>query len=179
MKTIFVSGPESSGKTSLVQWAAAEFGCPYKLEYARHFFDWHPEKLPGSAELIRQVYAGQMRIWKNACPGAQGSADKALLLDTCPLNFYLWHSWQYGDTWVEPLLELQKWPGEILVLLCKPDIPWVADGQRNNEADQKALFHRFEMGWRSLPVKSIVVQGTGEERFLRCRDSISSFLSRR
>ena len=147
MKTIFVSGPESSGKTSLVQRAAAEFGCPYKLEYARHFFDWHPEKLPGSAELIRQVYAGQMRIWGNALVEAQKNKAKCLLLDTCPINFYIWHAWYFGETWTEPLKALQEWPTEVQVWLCKPDLPWVDDGQRRNEKDRHALFEKFKLHW--------------------------------
>jgi nicotinamide riboside kinase len=149
MKTIFVSGPESSGKTSLVKWAAAEFGCPYKLENARHFFEWHPEKLPASANLIRHLFAMQMRIWKNALNEAQKNKAEVLLLDSCPINFYIWHAWYFDETWTQPLEALQDWPTEVQVWLCKPDLPWIDDGQRRNEKDRLDLFEKFKLHWAS------------------------------
>lgn len=179
MRTIFISGPESTGKTTLVHSLAQHLDLPFKMEYARHFFEWHPQKLPADSKLIRHLYASQMRIWKSAMLEAQKSGAEALLLDTCPLNYYIWHSWQFGESWSKPLLDLQQWEGQMLVVLCTPDLPWVSDGQRNNEANLQALFEQFEKGWNSLSVPRIVVHGTGEERFLRCRESVSRFLGSR
>lgn len=175
MRTIFISGPESTGKSTLVRQLAQHYNLPFKTEYARHFFDWHPEKLPASADLIRHLYSAQMRIWRNAMLEAKKSGAQALLLDTCPLNYYLWYSWYYGESWISPKNDLQKWEGEVLVLLCKPDIPWISDGQRSNEADQKALFRRFEMGWKAHSVSTILVEGIGEDRYLNCQNRVSSY----
>ena len=135
MPKIIVTGPESSGKSTLCKALSAHFKIPYSEEFARGFLD----------ELGRNYKKDDLlKIAK----GQLNSEENTQLLDTDLITIKIWSEYKYGscDKWILAQIEKQKSENRFY-LLCKPDIPWEGDPQRENPNDRVELFeiHKKEL----------------------------------
>jgi NadR type nicotinamide-nucleotide adenylyltransferase len=143
---IALTGPESSGKTTLCQALSAYFRTVWTPEYARYY-------LP---RLGRQYhFADLTRIGKGQLQWQRRDAGRArgvLFCDTDLISLKVWSDYRFGatDPWI--LDQLRQNPYD-LTLLCHPDIPWEADPLRENPHDREALLLQFrrELHDRNIP----------------------------
>ena len=147
MHKIIVTGPESSGKTTLCKNLSEHFKIPFAKEYARIFLDELDRNYTQSNLL--KIAGGQLK-----------SEQNTQLLDTDLITIKIWSEYKYGscDKWILTQIEKQK-SEKRFYLLCKPNIPWQPDKQRENPSDREALFEIYKQELDDLGHKYFIVEG--------------------
>ena len=144
---IITTGPESSGKTTLCEQLSNHFNIPFTKEFARNYID----------DLDRIYMIGDLlSIAKEQLK----SELKSQLLDTDLITIKIWSKYKYGrcDKWILDQIEKQK-TEKRFYLLCKPDIAWQEDKQRENPNDRVELFEIYKLELDDLRHKYFIVEG--------------------
>ena len=147
MDKIIVTGPESSGKTTLCNNIASHFKLSYSKEYARKYLKKIGKEY--IQEDLLKIAKGQLNLEK---------VNK--ILDTDLITIKIWSEYKFGncDNWILNKIEEQK--NEIrFYLLCKPDISWESDPLRENPNDRMKLFEIYKMELENLGHKYHIVEG--------------------
>lgn len=147
MDKIIVTGPESSGKTTLCKNIASHFKLSHSKEYARKYLKKIGKEY--IQEDLLKIAKGQLNLEK---------VNK--ILDTDLITIKIWSEYKFGncDNWILDKIEEQK--NEIrFYLLCKPDIPWESDPLRENPNDRMKLFEIYKMELENLGHKYHIVEG--------------------
>lgn len=163
MTKIILTGPECSGKTTLCK------------KISRHFkIDYNPEKSREYLEKINRDYCKEdlLTISKQQIV----SEKKFQILDTDLLTIKIWSEYKYGhcDKWITEKIKWQK-KEKRFYLLCKPDIPWVYDMQRENPNEREELFKIYENLLNKIGHEYYTVEG--KNRLKKCILKISKFFS--
>lgn len=163
MKRIAVTGPESSGKTSLAERLAQEFGLAFVPEYAREYLIQRDGKYTQS-DLV-QIAEGQVKLWSEA------KSARGFVADTEMLVMKIWSDFKYGETDPVILSLLQKQHFDHY-FLCYPDIPWEEDPLREHPEQRLELFELYlkELQDRKLPFS--ILKGDLSQRLEACRKSM-------
>lgn len=157
VQRIMITGPESTGKSTLAQQLAQHFKTNYVPEYARQYID--ELNRVDTYEDILHIAQEQMRLedkWAE-------TANQCLFCDTGLLVTKVWCEYVYGKCHQWIIEELQK-RQYACYFLMNMDIPWVADEQRQNPHDRKELFDIYERALKEMQVDYKVISGTFEER---------------
>ena len=144
---IIITGPESSGKTTLCQQLSNHFNIPFEQEFARLYID----------SLDRDYIINDLlSIAKQQLK----SEFKSQLLDTDLITIKIWSEYKYGrcDKWILDEIEKQK-SEKRFYILCSPDIPWQTDNQRENPNDRKKLFEIYKKELENLKHKYFILNG--------------------
>lgn len=147
MDKIILTGPESSGKTTLCNYIANHFKLSQSKEYARKYL-----KKKGKEYIQEDL----LKIAK----GQLNSEKVNTVLDTDLITIKIWSEYKFGncDNWILEKIEEQK--NEIrFYLLCKPDIPWEPDLLRENPNDRMKLFEVYKMELENLGHTYYIVEG--------------------
>ncbi len=154
---IIITGPESAGKTTLTLHLAHQLNAPWNAEVARTFLE--AINRPYTQDDILTIASLQL-FNLNA---AKEKAAPIHIFDTSFLVLKIWLKEKYNTTvtWIEETL--QNADNE-LYILCKPDIPWEPDPQRENELDRDRLFEIYEKELIDLGKRYLVVSGSPDER---------------
>ncbi|WP_273444188.1 ATP-binding protein [Neolewinella agarilytica] len=150
--SILITGPESSGKTTLARDLAFALDGLYVEEAARAYLlerngDYSAADLPA--------------IWqkqKEAEDAARATSASFVICDTGPEVIRIWAEVKYGSC-PEEVLHATKTRHYDLILLCYPDLPWEEDSLREapEANDRLALFELYQ---RILPTeRTVVVRG--------------------
>lgn len=157
MTTICLHGPESTGKSTLIERLAAHFDTIFVPEYGRTFAETHGTDF-SMADLVEIA-----RTHDQMTRAALASGADPLLLDTDPLMTAVWADMLFGtrDPWFD------AWHGTAdLYLLLDIDLPWIDDGTRmfGSAAERQRFFDlsRGELDRRG--VRYAVVGGQGADR---------------
>ena len=163
MIKIIVTGPESSGKTTLYKALSQHFNLPFSKEYAREYLN-----------ALNRDY-NQNDLLKIA-KGQLKSEQNTQLLDTDLITIKIWSKYKYEncDKWILDEIEKQK-SEKRFYLLCKPDIPWEADQQRENPNNREELFEIYKKEIVNLGHDYFVVEG--ENRIENSIAKISPLIS--
>ena len=144
---IIVTGPESSGKTTLCNALSKHFNLPFSKEYAREYLntlkrDYNPDDL-------LKIAKGQLQ-----------TENRLQLLDTDLITLKIWSEYKYGscDDWITSQIEKQK-QEKRFYLLCKPDILWINDPQRENPDNREELFKIYKQELENLDHNYFIVEG--------------------
>jgi NadR type nicotinamide-nucleotide adenylyltransferase len=159
---IAITGPECSGKSTLAKALAAHFGGVWVPEYARTYLA-HSGGSYTYADLDA-ICAGQMQAETEAV----ASGAPAVICDTDATVLYIWSLFRFGK--VSPAIEARAAePRYHHYLLCKPDLPWVADPFREspNPEERMALFRMYEQKLLAALAPYTVIQGKEDERLAR------------
>ena len=160
---IIITGPESSGKTTLCEQLSNHFNIPLTKEFARSYID----------NLDRNYIIGDLlSIAKEQLKSELNSQ----LFDTDLITIKIWSEYKYGrcEKWIIDKIEKQKTETRFY-LLCKPDIPWQPDKQRENPSDREALFKIYKKVLDNLGHDYFIVEG--ENRAENAILKISSLIS--
>jgi nicotinamide riboside kinase len=149
MLHIAITGPESSGKTTLAAALAAHFGVPWVPEYARS----HLAGRQGYVEAdLLAIAQGQHQAGRELAEGP------VLFHDTDMITIRIWSLEKFGR--VDPAIErlvhrvhYDHW------FLCRPDLPWEPDPLRENPHDRDRLFTLYEENLHALQRPYTIMEG--------------------
>jgi len=160
MLKVIVTGPESSGKTTLCKALSEHFKISFSKEFARKYLNTINREY--KEEDLLEISKGQLQ-----------SETDLQLLDTDLITIKIWSECKYGkcDKWILEQIEQQK-SKERFYLLCKPDIPWEADPLRENPITRDELFEIYKRELEKLKHDFFIIDGEN-----RLEDSISKISS--
>jgi NadR type nicotinamide-nucleotide adenylyltransferase len=163
MLRISLTGPESTGKSTLAAQLAAHFRTAHAPEFAREYLAAHGAAY-GLADL-EAIARGQLRTEDEvAARAAQGSP--LVFCDTDLLVMKVWAEHAFGQCppWIAE--ELRR-PRYALTLLLNVDLPWQPDPLREHPHLRQHFMqvYRHELQTLSWPVAEI--SGSGEQRLAR------------
>ena len=147
MLKIIVTGPESSGKTTLCKKLSKHFKIPFTKEFAREYLNVLSRDY--SQDDLLKIAKGQL-----------ASEHNFQLLDTDLITIKIWSEYKYGncDKWILEQIEKQK-TEKRFYLLCKPDIHWEADPLRENPNNRNGLFELYKKELEDLEYNYLIVKG--------------------
>jgi nicotinamide riboside kinase len=170
MKKIVLTGPESSGKTTLAAHLAAHFGTVWVPEFARQYLA--DLDRPYTADDLLTIAKGQMALEDEM---AAKATNGLLFFDTSLEVISVWSEVRFGFCHPETLAaHQQRLPDHYL--LCLPDLPWAPDPQRENPVDREVLLEIYRRELRTHNVPFSQVWGIGEERLANAITAVSEFL---
>ena len=149
---ISITGPESTGKTTLAMQLAESFSCSIAPEYARQYLD-AGEKVTNSRDILhlaKMQIAAEQEAWT--------IKDRALICDTDILVLYIWCKEKFHPvpSALEALLHHHTYD---VTLLCAPDIPWTEDPWRENPLDRGRLFNEYRSVLKTLKRPYEIIEG--------------------
>ncbi len=162
VKQIIITGPESSGKTTLVNWLHNQFSLYLVEEYARIYLGAHTATY--TFEDLKHIAAHQLARMK-----AGTNQDLMVLSDTGPLVLKIWAEEKFGKQIpaVEHYLASDR---ASFYLLCAPDMPWELDPLREHPTDRQRLFDLYEQYLKASSLPYVVLKGNMENRQQQVKD---------
>lgn len=167
MLKIILTGPESSGKTTLTKHLGNYFNSPFTEEYARKYI----------RDLNRDYTKNDLlEIAKKQIQNEDYNAP-LLFCDTDLITLKIWSEYKYGecDSFILNHIEKQKKQNR-LYLLCKPDINWEFDPQRENAKNRKEIFiiYRKELHQEN----HVIIKGLNQQRTNMCIDIVKKYIKK-
>lgn len=163
---IAVTGPESTGKTTLAMQLAELYNGQYIPEFARGYvenLDHHYTY--DDVEAIANAQLEQYRATKS-------STGQLFFFDTWLIITKVWFNWVFGRTpeWLDA--QIQDCTID-LFLLCLPDLPWEADLVRENGGENRMkLFDQYRNELNHYGFKYVEIGGMGEARLQSAIEAI-------
>ena len=154
MLRIAITGPESSGKTTLAKALSEHYNISFVPEFARTYL----EKTEGKyVQLdLDNIAQGQLKSLISA-------EDSIVISDTDFSVLEIWSQYKYKNTseLINKLVQKELFD---LHILCSPDIPWEADILRENPNSRDLLFELYSVSLNSNNKNFIVVNGSAKNR---------------
>lgn len=152
MLRIVITGPESSGKTTLANDLARQLHTVAVPEFARTYLSWLGR--PYTPEDLPTIYKGQL-AWE------QWFAQRAsnyLICDTDWTVLEIWHQH------IQPSpSHFDRIPWDF-AFLCTPDIDWEPDPLREHPHEREQLFEQYHQLLASTGWPYAVISGSREVR---------------
>lgn len=182
LKKIVVIGPESTGKSWLCENLAAHYNTHWVKEYAREYLLTN-----GNAYALNDldlIAKGQMDAEKKLVDLMQNSVEaaytnKPLFIDTDFYVMKVWSEFVFNQCSFEILNGIVNHHYD-LYLLCKPDIPWVADELREypDLMTREKLFHHYKDIMINQSIPWIEINGSYENRFQLAVGAVNHLLQK-
>jgi NadR type nicotinamide-nucleotide adenylyltransferase len=168
---IAVTGPESTGKTTVCRYLAGEYGTVFIPEYARTYLEEHEGRY--SAADIPQFYRVQMDQELKVATGN----NKPIFIDTEFSNASIWYRSLTGKSheWIQKMLDEHRYD---LYLLMKTDIEWEPDPLRENPETSEYYFNEFLKIMEQMNFNFRVISGSGDERFRMAKDAVEELIGK-
>jgi NadR type nicotinamide-nucleotide adenylyltransferase len=166
MIRIAITGPESSGKTTLSQALAEHYNIVYIPEYARVYL----EKTKGEYNQadLDLIAKGQLK----------NILSSEFSINICDSDFSvleIWSQYKYGNV-SDLICEFVKKDLFDLHILCTPDMPWETDPLRENPDNRDQLFELYKRSLSNYDKPFIVVSGTHKKRVEQSLEKIERLL---
>jgi len=153
---IVVTGPESTGKSTLSKALAQAFDAIWVPEYARKYLDQlnRPYQQQDLLKIARGQVESEYQLQQQASIN---------ICDTDLTVIKIWSEYKYGNChpWINEHLRENR---ADLYLLSYPDLAWEPDPQRENPLDRNELFDLYQSLLMDLQVEYKVIKGVGKER---------------
>ena len=172
IERIVITGPESSGKTSLVGALCRHYHALTVPEFARSYLEQHGPDY--GLEDLKEIAIGQFNLEDAIASTTMG----LLLCDTGPLVLKIWAEYRFGQCpeFIEQAFRERSYT---LYLLCKPDIPWEPDDLRENPNDRYELFGLYLHTLSQYRKPFTIISGQdSEERLRRAVQGIDRVIGR-
>ncbi|UTW62892.1 ATP-binding protein [bacterium SCSIO 12741] len=156
---LLISGPESTGKSTLAQELSDHFQAPVVWEQARPYL----EKYGPDYDFEDLKRIGDLQF--AAENEAFSKAEKMLLCDTGPFVLWVWahytlrQEYPFASAWMDQ----KTYDG---VILCYPDLPWQHDDMREhpNLEDRDRLYKLYETNILKRYPEALILKGQGKSR---------------
>ena len=147
---IAITGPESSGKSTISNWLSQQINGTYCEEFARSYLT---DKISYGQQDLVEITKGQLEIWANADP------KKHLIADTELIVIEIWSRWKYKNC--DDLITSQIMKQDFdLYFLCKPDIPWIYDPLRESPNEREELYKIYYDTLTNYELHFYVLEGS-------------------
>ena len=159
MFKIAITGPESTGKSTLAEKLARHFNVDFIPEYSRTYL----ENFAGqyTENDVAEIAKGQY----NLILEEEKKNPKILIADTETIVCKIWveYVFKHSNETIDEILKKQDFD---LYLLCDIDLPWVYDPLRENPniEERKELFDIYKNTLTKMNVPFKIVSGDDEER---------------
>ncbi|MFK8056768.1 MAG: AAA family ATPase [Saprospiraceae bacterium] len=173
-KHIIVTGPESSGKTTLSKALAKKLGAVWIPEYARGYLEAadrravagdFPHFVQATDNLIEAGFQQQERAGRNPAVVIQDTGHEVLSI---------WQDDKFERTTLVNDAFVNASPD--LYLLCHPDLPWEYDPLREDPHRRKELFIAIHAMLDQTGIDVFEVSGFGESRTEKVFKKLKSLL---
>lgn len=156
MQHLILTGPESSGKTTLARDLAGRLGTVWVPEFARPYVA-HLGR-PYQLADLQAIERGQAAWEQWYAP----QANKVLVCDTDLTVLAVWRNVLTEEPFGPPPPD--SWRAGRRYLLCAPDFPWEPDPLREHPDQRDWLFEKYERLLAAWNLPFEVLRGTHEER---------------
>jgi NadR type nicotinamide-nucleotide adenylyltransferase len=176
MITVIITGPESAGKSMLSKQLAEHFQGSLVQEYARSYVE--NLKRSYTFEDVEEITRIQIEQYQQIVK--PDKSREYAFFDTFLLISKVWFEEVFGccPVWLNKAILSCK---PEYALLCAPDLPWEADGVRENGHRRQYFFERYKKELEYYKIPFCVVKGQGQERFhnaLECIDSLEEIINK-
>lgn len=167
MIKVVVTGPESTGKTTLANDLGKRYQTDVVEEYARTYIN--ELNRPYKEEDILEIALKQTDMDNKMT----SVFPDVFIADTDLLTLKIWSNEKYGkcDEWIVEMIDTLT---PDLYLVCYPDFPWESDSQRENPEDRDRLFATYITEIEKLNIPYKVLKGSKEDRFKTAIKEIKS-----
>ncbi|HMQ08745.1 MAG TPA: ATP-binding protein [Saprospiraceae bacterium] len=166
MQYIVLTGPESTGKTTLAIQLRKAFSLPMVPEYARQYLSdmKKPYTLIDLEDIARKQTQMENELGKNF---------KTIICDTDLLTIIIWALEKFGECpeWIVDKWKSQNHRG---YLLCLPDIEWHHDEQRENPVDREVIFEKYKKWLMENGKEFHMIYGMDQTRFANAARAVRS-----
>jgi len=147
LKKIVVTGPESTGKSTLCEQLALHYNSAWVPEYAREYLLRHGMQY--KYEDLLTIAKGQLELEDARAAELERKLGTGvapiLFIDTDMYVLKVWSEFVFGncDHWILDQILIRKYDG---YLLCRTDLPWVKDELREypDLVNREKLFHIYK-----------------------------------
>ncbi len=166
---IVITGPESSGKTTLAEMLSKEYSLPLVKEYAREYI----EKLDSAYEFedVKQMAKAQLKLEHEA-------RNNLSVCDTDLTVYYVWIKEKYQKEldWINQNIE--EGNDKIYFLCDVNDVDWEFDPMREhpNLEDRKRLFEAYVSLLEKYNLNYYIISGDIPTRLKKCKEILDSIL---
>lgn len=173
MLKIAITGPESTGKTTLARQLAEHYQTLWVPEYARFYLSRLDR--PYTPEDVLEIAKSQLQ-WEDAWAK---QSKELLFCDTDLIVHKIWLKFKYNieNEWIETQLKSRQYH---LHLLCDIDLPWEDDPLRENPdlSDRQTLYDLYKNELQSLRINFIEIGGSIKERLAQAIQSVDALLEK-
>ncbi|MCU0327609.1 MAG: ATP-binding protein [Chitinophagales bacterium] len=169
---IAITGPESTGKSTLAQFLSQYYQTYFLPEYAREYLqdiklDYTKEDVLKIAEIQNE----REDKFRNFC---REKELKYAFFDTTLVNLYVWMKFANIaiPSWVISAIEAYDFRQ---FLLLSPDIPWQDDGFRNLPNHREIIFDLFQETLTQFNFGFRIIKGENEQRNIEALNAIEKY----
>ena len=158
LKKIVITGPESTGKTTLAARLAEHFGTVWVPEFAREYL---LKNGPGySFRDLNLIARGQLALEETK----EREAQHLLFCDTDLLVVKIWSEHVFGkvDPWITKMVNERQYD---FYLLQNIDLEWEPDPLREHPHQRQFLLERYIEELKLLGANYKLISGKGNKRF--------------
>ncbi len=170
IKKIAITGPESTGKSTLTRQLAEHYKTVWVPEYARTYINQlnRPYERNDLTEMAKGQISHEEKLLLES--------NNFLFCDTDLSVIKIWSEHKYGivDPFILTEYESKSYD---LYLLMDIDLGWEYDPQRENPELRKFFFDWFERILKSKSVPYRIIRGNAEERFENAQKVIDEYFS--
>lgn len=167
MTLLVLTGPESTGKSTLAAQLADLFSAELVPEIARRYLspriDYRPEDVLRISALQHEAETQALRL------------GRTVVCDTDQQVLNIWWAERYGPT-PRTLQQRYQLQSKRCYLLCKPDIAWQPDPQREHPTERERLYALYLADLRARGLQFAVVGGEGRTRLDQARSYVMEWL---
>lgn len=166
---IAITGPESTGKSTLCKSLAASFNSLWVPEYARTYCEGM--NLEYKLRDIENIAKGQQELEEVYLK----KASKVLFCDTDFVVLKIWAEHAFGEcpAWIDNAIRTNDYRH---FLLCNTDVEWEYDPLREHPHLREELFEKYLAVMTDYNLPFTVIKGKGEERFEMAKEIVEKIL---
>ncbi|WP_289053847.1 ATP-binding protein [Carboxylicivirga marina] len=168
-KIIVLTGPESTGKSTLSKELSIFYNADLVSEYAREYIESIDR--PYLLKDVNVIAKQQVNGYKKALL----SIKPMVVFDTFLIITKIWYREVFGfvPEWIDDAIVRADVD---LHLLCYPDTEWIEDSVRENKHKRMYLFEQYKNELEYYNFDYEIVKGQGEERLKAAINKINQKL---
>jgi len=170
MKRIVITGPESTGKSTLCEQLARHYNTVWCPEFARHYLTENGTTY--SYDDLTVIAKGQLKTQEEKEAEAKNSF---YFIDTDMYVMKVWHEVVFDacPTWILKTIAKTRYD---LYLLCATDLPWAKDELREypDIATRQKLFRVYKDIVINSGIPWAIVSGSNEHRLQTAINAIET-----
>jgi NadR type nicotinamide-nucleotide adenylyltransferase len=163
MQRVVITGPESTGKTTLARRLADHYATCFSPEYVRTYLEGLPPRDPPSLVLwedVEKIARGQIEAEETAAREA-----KRLLFCDTDLHSTRVYSEHYFGRCPEWIARAARERPYALHLLLDTDVPWVSDPLRDRPELRGEMFELFRRELFAAGRNVVEIRGSWQVRY--------------